>query len=85
MLQVVTAGQALPVPEQLVQARNRRFVVTAVEAGSAIDATATQHLRWFPGTHFRSKRRRTGISRPGAPRPPVSRASASHSASGRRR
>jgi superfamily II DNA or RNA helicase len=44
VLQVVTASQALPVPGQLVQARNRRFVVTAVEASGCADASGPQHL-----------------------------------------
>lgn len=44
MLEVISAGRTLPAPGQLVQARNRRFVVTTVEAGTAPDGVAPQHL-----------------------------------------
>jgi len=44
MLKVVTATQSLPAPGQLVQARNRRFVVTAVQASASLDGALPQHL-----------------------------------------
>ena len=44
MLELVPALRSLPAPGQLVQARNRRFVVTAIDAGAALDGAMPQHL-----------------------------------------
>lgn len=44
MLQNVSVIRALPAPGQLVQARNRRFVVSAVEPSSSLDGVPPQHL-----------------------------------------
>lgn len=44
MPEVITLSQLLPAPGQLVQARNRRFVVTAVEASRAGGSTRPQNL-----------------------------------------
>lgn len=42
MSEVVSIQRGLPAPGQLVQARNQRFVVTAVEAGQT--GSVPQHL-----------------------------------------
>jgi len=44
LLQVIPSTQSLPAPGQLVQARNRRFVVTAVQASASLDGALPQHL-----------------------------------------
>ena len=41
---IVAIPSMVPVPGQLVQARNRRFVVTTVETSTALGAGALQHL-----------------------------------------